>query len=104
MEPEAEKNIEYILEKLQNTILAYKGIYPELMYLEQELKKRSGGVVTADDQLNKIIAVNNWLKELIMQYYIFRTISYRLDMDLARVQQELNRPRPDELYLEFALV
>ena len=39
MEPEAEKNIEYILEKLQNTILAYKAIYPELMYLEQELKK-----------------------------------------------------------------
>ena len=102
MEPEAEKNIAGILKKLENTIAAYKAVYPELMYLEQELKKANVGESTADGQLICLMAVNKWLKEFIMQYYIFRTISYRLDQDIANLQQEYNSPRPDDLYLEFA--
>lgn len=102
MKPEAEKNLKCIFEKLRNTIEAYKAVYPELMYLEQELKKANLGEITPDDQLNQLLAVNTWLKAFIMQYYIFRTISYRLDQDLAILQQEIS-PRPDELYLEFSL-
>jgi hypothetical protein len=103
MTPDAVKNMECIFEKLRNTITAYKELYPELMYLEQELKKSGIGDASTDIQLEHLIAVNYWLKEFIMQYYVFRIISHRLDQDLAILQYDLFKRDQHDLYLEFAL-
>ncbi|MDB5263870.1 MAG: hypothetical protein JWQ14_3153 [Adhaeribacter sp.] len=103
MRTDAEKNVEWIFEKLQNTIETYKALYPELLYLEQELKKTVPGEDNSEEaKLINLIIVNNWLKDQVMHYYVFRNISQHLEQDFVLLQKGLQQAAPDELYLEFA--
>jgi len=101
MIPTEENNLKIVFDKLYNTIDTYKLKYPELMYLEKQIHTTDINP-HANYQLESLVKVCEWLKDLVMQYYVFRIIQHRLEQDIASLQQGTYQKGLNKFYLEFA--
>jgi len=91
---------ETLLNKVHNTVQAYRGRYPELGYIISGME-----VMRQQNPQEEVIAImvrlNAYMRDKLSDYYVIRVMQQKFQQDLAALQANTYPEQESKKYLEF---